>query len=236
MMAYLYGEMSDSDRTAFEKVLEVDKDGQKDLKDFVQLRNLFRQSVDQPMEPIHISLPERKVHSPEVFRKYWWAMAASLLLVAATAAMVGVQMGSSGSQASLMDGGDYITKDDFAQLVQLVTDQKRSLEQYQRQFRTMPAAHENNNAEKTLSREELVRLVRGTIKQEQRDTEYRIASRVMEEQHSNLSSAMQDLRLYLDDQRRQDLQLINGGMQELARTVVPQQDDHIQFVNTSIQK
>ena len=78
---------------------------------------------------------------------------------------------------------------------------------------------------------QLVQLIQKTLTDQQSTLETRLSNQLLEEQQIYIQSIAQDLIRYWDDQRQNDLEAINDGLQNLAQSIKFSNNDLVQLVN-----
>lgn len=194
-MDYLYDEMTDEQKTEFEKKLEANPDLKKEFKELQSTSQMLQEvPVETPSLKLVMMAPERdqnetskELSNKNFLKKYpglttVLAAAACLLIILMGAAFTGLHVGQT-------DQGFYLTFGEAPNLQPEVI-------------------------QKGLSEEE----VRDMINQIRQENSMLLASmieQVQEQQNEQLEEAINVLTDYYDQRRQQDLRLISQGIAQL---------------------
>ena len=69
------------------------------------------------------------------------------------------------------------------------------------------------------------------MEEQQSTLESRLSNQMLEDQQLYIQSIAQDLIRYWDEQRQNDLEVINDGLQNLAQSIQFSNNDLVQLVN-----
>ncbi len=239
LLDYLYGEMSDTEKSDFEKKLALDAHLKNDLEEMQLVRKYLKQSRDQTPQPVKLV-----VEQPPVRYRFsrWWAVAASLLLLMMAGKLLDLRISLSDQQLVLSYGAAPQPENlPYEMLARQYTDLTKSLDDLKEQFVAFDGSQlshiENIRAvdKSSFDAETLTRSFTATLENQQAGLENRVASKILEEQQIFMQAVAQDLMRYWDEQRKNDLNIINEGMRNLAQSIQLSQQDLAQFVNNTHQ-
>lgn len=196
-MDYLYDEMSDEQKTEFEKELDTHPDLKKELEELESTRNLIQAvPMETPSHKLVMMATDRekeeddhKSIKPGFLKRYpglvtVLAAAACLLIFLMGAAFTGLNVGQT-------DQGFYLSFGDAPNLQPEVIQQGLS--------------------------EEEVRDMINQIRQENSVLLASMIEQVREQQNEQLEEAISVLTDYYDQRRQQDLRLISEGLTQLEQ-------------------
>lgn len=197
LIDYIFNEMTDQQRSKFEKQLEVDPELRKELEELQSTRKLLQNvPIETPSYKLVMMAPNRnqnedpkKSSNTNLLKKYpglttVLAVAACLLIILMSAAFVDLNIGQT-------EQGFYLT---FGEAPTLKTEP----------------------VQQGMSKEE----VRDMIDQIRQENSFLLASmieQVHEQQNEQLEEAINVLTDYYDQRRQQDLRLISQGIAQLEQ-------------------
>ncbi|MBK8502287.1 MAG: hypothetical protein IPL46_08790 [Saprospiraceae bacterium] len=237
ILDYLYGEMAPDEKVVFEKTIAINAVLQKEIDEFQMVREYLGQSKDQTGSPIQmvVNAPVRR----NLWNR-WWTVAASLLLLLMAGKFLDLRVTIDQHQLSIGYGNlQSVSVDPNLELQQQYVMLGKSLGDLQSQL----ASYQEmvSHPEQTLpsgqkvDMRELAKMVGNMVEKEQETTENRLAEKILEDQQIAIQSMAQGLIRYWDEQRKNDLQMINTGMENLVRAVQMNSQDLTQFVNNTQQ-
>lgn len=235
IMDYLYGEMEQSERLEFEKILTNDHNLQAELQGFKQIRSFLGESKDLIPQPINMVV---KTTSTPRRISPWWAVAASLLVLMLAGKILDFRIESHESHLVIgfgpmeMDHENLHTDTDekYASLQNSIESLRNQLASQQIPSELL----ESKNVSYT-DNQKLAGWIVNAVKQEQSSFEDRLANKILEDQQIYIQGVAQDLMQFWDEQRKNDLQAINSGMQQLVQLLQVPTQDLAQFVNNTQQ-
>lgn len=238
LLDYLYDEMSEPEKSAFENELAQDSALKKELEEMQMVRGYLKRSQDEISAPVKLV-----INRPEVryFRSRWWAIAASLLVLLIAGKLMNLRINVTDQQLLLSYGPvqseNTITPGELmeshADLVQTVNQLKKQIAIYGQSMEAV-AVGKAANQEPQPDNEVLVNMLRNYLA-DQKGLENRVAGKILEDQQKYIQAVAQDLIRYWDEQRKNDLRIINEGMQNLVQSIQYGQEDLTQFVNNTYQ-
>lgn len=237
LLDYLYDEMAEPEKSAFENVLAQDSALQKELEEMQMVRGYLKRSQDEISAPVKLV-----INRPEMryLRSRWWAVAASLLVLLIAGKLMNLRISVTDQQLLLSYGpvqsenappGELMKS--HADLVRTVNQLKEQIAMYGQSMEAV-AVGEPANQEPQPDNEILVNMLRNYLA-DQNGLENRVAGKILEDQQKYIQAVAQDLIRYWDEQRKNDLRIINEGMQNLVQSIQYGQEGLTQFVNNSYQ-
>lgn len=235
ILDYLYDEMTPDLREEFERELRNNAKLQSELRELQEVRSFLSHSTDQVAQPIEMVV---KPVTPVRRISRWWAIAASLLLLIAAGKMLDLKVRSQGSGLVIgfgdLEQPDQSINDDlkvqYAQLQGAIQSLQEQLNSY-----GAPGGDTDVKPVSLSENQKLAGWIVNAMKQEQTSLESRLANKILEDQQVYIQGVAQDLMNYWNEQRKNDLQMINNGMQQLVQALQLPSQDLAQFVNNTQQ-
>ncbi len=233
MMDYLYGEMSPSEREAYKSELDRSEDGQ-ELAAMGAVRKFMAQSkdVDPGPAPVLVLPAKRRAIGR------WWAVAATLLMLLVAGRLLGIQVKMDQRQFTMSFGpteqvnpATMPSQDNYqavlAAVASLRSEMNEKMDRLERPQLAQLATQDQLQALQT----SLAR----SMNTQNSDLFYQVSDQLQRDQEAYTRSMIDELVQYLETQRREDLQLVNDGLQNLVQAIQLNSDDLAQFVNNPIQ-
>jgi hypothetical protein len=237
LLDYLYDEMTEPEKSAFENELVQDSALKKELEEMQMVRGYLKRSQDEISAPVKLVINRPKVR---YLRSRWWTIAASLLVLLIAGKLMNLRISLSDQQLLLSYGpvqsentapGELM--ESHADLVRTVNQLKEQIAIYGQSMEAITVREPANQAHQP-DNEILVSMLRNSLA-EQKGLENRVAGKILEDQQKYIQAVAQDLIRYWDEQRKNDLRIINEGMQNLVQSIQYGQEDLTQFVNNTYQ-
>ena len=237
LLEYLYGEMDQEQRRTFEEAMQRDEGLQKEVAEFQMVRNFLDASPDEGAAPIKLVVNP----SPKIKRfSKWWSIAAAIMMLLVAGKVLGLNVRVADRQISIAYGTSHQLEDEgpeqgaehyveLKQGIESLRAQLASLQLGTQKLNTPEAQIVSTNA--ATDQKQLMHFIDQTLERQQSGLETRLANRVLEEQQIYMQSVAQDLIRYWDEQRKNDLEVINDGLQNLAQSIQFTNDDLVQYVN-----
>ncbi len=239
LIEYLYGEMNEQEKHRFEERLEQEPELKKELSELKMVRNFLQKNDAQTSDPVQLVINK----SPKTGMSRWWAIAASLLILLVAGRLLNLRITTSGNEMTLSYGSPIENENEnVAQLPQALESEfvhlEKKLSGLENQVASIASLTQNKNPESTevsqnsVDKVFLTRLINQALNNYHNGLENQMVNKILEEQQSQLHNATEDLRIYLDEQRSRDLDLINQGLLRFAQSLqLNNDDDYAQFVS-----
>lgn len=235
ILEYLYDEMNPSSKREFETELLNNPKLKKELEELTQVRTFLAQSQDQRPQPLELVVnPVRTTR--RISR--WWAIAASLLMLIVAGKTFDFRVQTQGSNL-VVGFGPYTASEElksneqqeqYAKLRSAINDLQKQVSAY-----AIPSDDATVAPVSLSENQKLAGWIVSAMKQEQSNLESRLANKILEDQQIYMQGVAQNLMNYWNEQRKNDLQMINSGMQQLVQALQLPPQDLAQFVNNTQQ-
>ncbi len=229
LIDYLYQEMHSSER----KVFEQDGENVRLAKDLREVRSFLQSDSDETPRttPIFIK-PKRKI----VFSK-WWAMAASLALLLSAGKLFNVKIEKSAQSLILSYGQNSYEKaqsdERYNEILTTVANLQRDLNTKMEGLQNV--AYRAPEQKSTVNQRESTEALKRILAQENSLFAEELTQQLQESQQAYTLEVINTLLDYWDGQRKQDLDVVNTNLRNLAQTIQLNSDEFAQFTNQSVQ-
>jgi hypothetical protein len=240
LLEYLYGEMDEKQRVIFEQSLQTDHALQRELSELKMVRNFLDHSIDEKTESTQIVVQRPKLVRPI---SKWWVVAASVLMLLIAGKLLDLNINWQDNQMTIAFGQSHahqstqtketITPVEYLELKTGMESLKAQLSAFRLEQKSdqISAPQTISSGSKDDDRAQLVQLIQKALEDQQDNLETRLSNQILEEQQIYIQSIAQDLIRYWDEQRQNDLEVINDGLQNLAQSIQFSNNDLVQLVN-----
>jgi hypothetical protein len=237
ILDYLYGEMTSGEKVQFERSIAENGELRKEIDEFQLVREYLGRSKDHTISPLQMVV---KAPVSRNIWNQWWAVAASLLLLLMTGKLLNLRVSVDQSQLSIGYGKVHAAQvnppielqEQYVKLEKSLGDLQEQLASYQEMTKepaqTLPSGH-------AIDMGYLTKMVGNMVDKEREVKESRLAEKILEDQQISMQSMAQGLIRYWDEQRKNDLQMINSGLENLVQAIQMNSQDLTQFVNNTQQ-
>lgn len=239
---YLYGEMSAHDKQQFEQAMKEDPGLSQQVREMKGMQAILREDLDeQPTAAIHLYEPKKvKRIDPR-----WWMAAASLMLLLVAGKLVDLRLELGNGQVALHYGdqnkAESLDRNDVLNLMAAEFDNyqqqlENRLQQMDAKLTQNVRAEEEPQWETHFAdyREEFTEFQQD-LRKDQTERYSQFIDQMQRDRRNYSRELMEDLFLYVEEQRRQDLEAINQGFLQLSQSL---QGDNAstRFVNQPLKK
>jgi hypothetical protein len=231
--------MDEKQRVIFEKSLQADESLRQELSELKMVRNFLDHSIDEKAEATKVVV-QRPVVRP-ISR--WWMAAASVIMLLVTGKLLDLRISWYDDQMTVAFGEpqrqsppqavENISPTEYLELKTGMESLKAQLTSFQLEQKTdkISGTQYVRSETKENDQRQLVQLIQKTIAEQQSTLESRLSNQMLEDQQLYIQSIAQDLIRYWDEQRQNDLEVINDGLQNLAQSIQFSNNDLVQLVN-----
>jgi len=247
LIDYLYGEMNQDERATFEQQLAGNEELRDELASLQAARKFAR--MDQDVAPaglVHI-LPRSQAPA-RTWNLKWLAWAASFLVLLVAGKLLDVRVVAQEGQFAIQYGEisspppvedvRTIVQDELKREHEYLQTQLASFsERLDDQFQSQPNKDENYRELETQLAvyTKQITSLKTELRNDQAERHNSLLERLHQNQRDHSTELMQGMVRYVENQRRQDLELINQGFNNLSMAV-QLGENYTQFVNQPLQK
>lgn len=246
LIDYLYGEMDKDERKTFEQQLANSKELQDQLASLKSARSFAASDRDvAPSGLVHV-MPARSAQRSGWNLK-WLAWAASFLVLLVAGKLLDLRVVAEEGQFAIQYGEiPSQTTDDIRSIIQdelkleqqnLQTQMASLVDKFDSRVQPLPVRDENyvDLEDQLAIYARQVASLKTELRNDQAARHNTLLERLHENQRSHSSELMQGMVRYVENQRQQDLELINQGFRNLSMAV-QLGENYTQFVNQPLQK
>ncbi len=228
-MTYLYEKEEYVTDLDAEQEAELRREARKlqSVRDFLQ----SDQEEDPGQPPVFIK-PKRSI----VISK-WWAIAASLAMLILAGKLFGLRVTADQNHLAVHFGNEpklQASSDDYQQVMASLAALRHDVNT--KLNAPLPATTTENVAPaQEVDYDRLLAMFKSALDRENNQFAERLTSQLQEDQQEYTREVMTTLVDFWDRQRKEDLQMVNDGLQNLAQSIQLNSDEFAQFVNQPIE-
>ena len=230
LISYLYQEMHASERRS----LETNQEMMKEARELAEVRAFLQSDEDESggNTPIFIK-PKRRINLSK-----WWALAASLVILLVAGKLLDVRFEKKGNQLTLSYGelpeADIDLQSQFKETLVSLVNRQRDLNDRIDGLQNIANKNTQTTNETNDYRMSPASL-RHLLEKENSLFAEQLTQQLQQDQQAYTLEVVNTLLDFWDGQRKQDLQVVNNGLQNLAQTIQLNSDEFAQFTNQSVQ-